>query len=145
MEHITTLVQELQTEDDGTTVEEQTEERSVPAPVWCKCGKCQVMPRDIENKCCNKRTCITERRKFTKFCLDPENLEMCIKNVTDLRNDQRDSSTRAFRKAAYRQFILWQHGYLGKGNRQVVPSCAVLTIREHYPSPTGIYMGFKES
>ena len=113
-------------------------------PQWCKCGKCREMQRDIENKCCNKAECITSRRKFSKFCLDPENLEMVIKNTTDIRNDRRDNSTHAFRKAGYRQFVLWQHGYLGKGNRKVVPSCAVLCIRSKYPSPTGIYMGFKE-
>ena len=114
-------------------------------PEWCICGKCVAMPSEIENKCCRKATCITERRKFTKFCLDPENLEMAVRSLTDLRNDARDSSCRAFRKAAYRQYVLWQHGYLGKGNRRVVPSCCVVKIREHYPSPTGIYMGFRES
>ncbi len=113
-------------------------------PDWFRCAKCQEMPREIENKCCGKKNCITDRRKFGKFCLDPENLEMAILSITDLRNDQRDNSTRAFRKAAYRQYVLWQHGYLGKGNRKVVPSCCVLAIRDKYPSPTGVYMGFKE-
>ena len=111
---------------------------------WCICGNCTEMPQEIENKCCRRRDCITGRRKFTKFCLDPENLEMCIRNTTDIRNDARDSSTRSFRKAAYRQYTLWQHGYLGKGNRRVVPSCCVLKIRTHYPSPTGVYMGYRE-
>ena len=112
-------------------------------PKWCICGNCIEMPQQIENKCCRRCTnCITQRRKFTKFCIDPENLEMCIKNTTDIPNDARDSSTRAFRKAAYRQYVLWQHGYLRKGNRCVVPSCCVLKIRSHYPSPTGNYVGF---
>ena len=102
------------------------------------------MPREIEKKCYRRRDCVILRRRFQKFCLDPENLEMCIKNTTDIGNDPRDSSTRAFRKAAYRQYTLWQHGYLGKGNRRVVPSCSVLKIRSHYPSPTGVYKGFRE-
>ena len=112
--------------------------------LWCKCGNCIEMQRAVENKCCQKEGCITTRRKFCKFCLDPKNLEMVIKNIADIRNDNRDNSTCAFRKAAYRGFVLWQHGYLGKGNRKVVPSCAVLFIRKKYPSPTGIYIGFRE-
>ena len=32
---------------------------------------------------------------------------------------------------------------LGKGKRKVCPSCVVKTIRTHYPSQTGVYMGFR--
>ena len=38
------------------------------------------------------------------------------------------------RKAAYRQFIVWQNGYLGPGNRHPIPSCVVWAISE----PSGI-------
>ena len=55
-------------------------------------------------------------------------LELCIRNIGDIPKDREDNSTRAFRKAAYRQFILARHmhGHLGKGNRHVCPSCVVL-------------------
>ena len=49
-----------------------------------------------------------------------------MRNTRDIRNDREDTSTRAFRKAAYRVFISARHGYLGKGNRRVCPSCVVL-------------------
>ena len=39
----------------------------------------------------------------------------------DIRNDPEDNSTRAFRKAAYRQYVLARYGHLGKGNRWVCP------------------------
>ena len=113
-------------------------------PSWCKCGKCRPMSQEVENKCCKQKNCITLSSRFGKLCLDPDVLELCILNTSDIRNDKEDNSTRAFRKAAYRQFILARHGYLGKGNRWVCPSCAVLKIRERYPSITGVYMGYRE-
>ena len=113
-------------------------------PGWCVCGRCRPMPQEIENKCCKLKKCITSSSRFTKLCLDPDVLELCIRNTSDIRNDREDNSTRAFRKAAYRQFILARHGHLGKGNRRVCPSCVVLKIRERFPSITGVYMGYRE-
>ena len=157
MEHITTLLsqkEDMESTDFGTSnggnieneanLDPQPKPTKPNQPQWCICSNCVEMPREIENKCCRRRTCIISRRRFYKFFIDPENLELCLKNTADVRNDPRDSSTRAFRKAASRQYVLWQHGYLGKGNRRVVPSCSVLKIRSHYPSPTGVYMGFRE-
>ena len=40
--------------------------------------------------------------------------------------------THFFRKAAYYQFALWRYGKLGRGNRRVIPSYAVLQIRHTY-------------
>ena len=117
---------------------------SAQAPDWCKCGYCQPMPQEIENRCCKLKKCISLTSQFAKLCLDPDVLQLCIRNSTDIRNDQEDNSTRAFRKAAYRQFILARHGHLGKGNRRVCPSCVVVKIRKRYPSITGVYMGYRE-
>jgi hypothetical protein len=122
----------------------QDDTSSAELPEWCKCGKCRPMTQEVENKCCCQKKCITLSSRFAKLCLDPDVLELCIRNTGDIRNDREDTSTRAFRKAAYRQFILARYGYLGKGNRGVCPSCVVLKIRARYPSVTGVYMGFRE-
>lgn len=86
--------------------------------------------------CCGQRRCVTTFARFSKLCLDPDVLE-----IEQQHSD--DNSTRAFRKAAYRQFILDRYGHLGKGNRKVCPSCVVKTVRRHYPSQTGVYMGYR--
>ena len=112
-----------------------------PLP-WCKCGVCIVIPQQVENKCCGQRRCVTTFARFSKLCLDPDVLQLCTRNRADIRNDRDDNSTRAFRKASYRQFILDRYGYLGKGNRKVCPSCVVKTVRGRYPSQTGVYMGY---
>lgn len=110
---------------------------SEPTPDWCKCQQCQLMAQEIENKCCGYRNCTTSRRHFLKLCLDPEVLQIYI------RNERENNSTSSFRKAAYRQFIVKKYGHLVKGNQKVVKSCVGLKVRRQYPSPTRIYMGFR--
>ena len=39
---------------------------------------------------------------------------------------------------------MFSHGYLGRGNRKVAPSCVVWKIRDSYPAPDNIYLGFRE-
>ena len=90
------------------------ENLSEPVPEWCKCGQCRTMPQEIENKCCNQRSCVSLCRRFQKLCLDPEYLQLSIRNTNDIRNDRDDNSSSAFRKTAYRHFIIDKYGYLGK-------------------------------
>ena len=114
-----------------------------PVPEWCKCGHCRSMLQEIENRCCKSRDCVSRSRRFTKLCLDRDFLQLSIKSTCDIRNDRQDNSSRAFRKAAYRHYIIEEYGFLGKNKRKVCPSCCVWRIREHFPSATGVYMGFR--
>ena len=87
--------------------------------------------------------CDTTSRHIKKLCLHPEILERCIRNKADIRNDREDTSTSSFRKAAYRQFIFEMYFLLEQGNRKVATASVVIPVRRQYPSPTGIYMGFR--
>ena len=114
-------------------------------PEWCTCTVCRVMPLEEENVCCGKRTCVTSFRMYENVCLDREVLVLAIRARFDIRAEEPDYSSNFFRKAAYRQYCLWKYGKLGKGNRWVLPSCVVLTIRRYYPAPDGVYMGYRRS
>ncbi|KAF0294184.1 hypothetical protein FJT64_008120 [Amphibalanus amphitrite] len=60
------------------------------------------------------------------------------------RLDEPGAYAKPLRFQAYRLYMVWRCGRLGRGNRQPVPSCVVVNIRKKWPSPDGTYVGFKE-
>ena len=76
--------------------------------------------------------------------LDVNVLSIAIINRSDTFVEPVDYSKSSYRKAAYRQFILWRQGHLGRGNRKVVPSSVVWSVRNRFPAPDRMYLGFKE-
>ena len=69
-------------------------------------------------------------------------LSIAVVNRSDVfTTDDPDYSPSGYRKAAYRQWVLWIHGYLGRAN---IPSCVVWAVQYRYPAPDGQYLGFKE-
>jgi len=111
---------------------------------WCLCGYCRPMPTEVEKKCCRLRTCVTRTDLFESTVLDLNVLSIAILNRSEMFVSSFDDSPASYRKAAYRQYILWKEGRLGRGNRVVVPSCVVWSVRTRYPAPDGQYLGFKE-
>ena len=115
------------------------------APDQCKCRNCVVMPTQEENKCCTRTVgpCISTAPLFLQLVLDPNVLDLAMTFregflvLSNVRNNEN------FRHAAYKQYVLWQHGRLRRGNRRVVPSCCVVAIRARYPSPNGMYTGYR--
>ena len=113
-------------------------------PEWCQCGHCVVMPTQ-ENKCCTRvwRPCISRSNLFRQLVLDSNVLDIAMRYREDILVLNNDRNNEHFQHAAYRQYVLWQHGRLGRGNRRVVPSCCVVAICARYPSPNGVYTGYR--
>lgn len=108
---------------------------------WCHCGHCRVMPTQAENKCCCQRRsqCTSILDVFQLIVLNGNVLDFAMRYREDVLALDHPRNNENFRHMAHRQFVLWQHGRLGQGNRRVVPSCCVLAIRAIYPSPNGMY------
>ena len=115
-----------------------------PTPEWCKCKRCREMPTSKERKCCKRSNCLTMDQTFYEICLNGTTLEVAINSQCDIRVDTPRQDARTMRHMAYRQFVMWQHGPLGAGNRVVIPACCVWRIRGKYPSPDGHYTGYKD-
>ena len=117
-------------------------------PTWCICHNCREMPTDVERKCCGQQThsCIAMLPHIEAYILQEGHLRLAIRIWNDVRalDDLPDpgESNKQFRYAAYRQFVVWQYGALGAGNRVVLPSCCVWKIRDRFPDPHGQYKGF---
>ena len=77
-----------------------------------------------------KRTCVTSYELFQNICIDREVLKVAIRATCDIRVEEPDYTSNSFRKAAYRQFILWRFDKLGRGNRKVCPACTVRIVRD---------------
>ncbi|XP_065153424.1 P2X purinoceptor 7-like [Paramisgurnus dabryanus] len=116
---------------------------------WCVCSNCRDMPTDIERLCCGQHpdSCISKLPHMDFYILDEGVLRLAraawndIFAVDDVQEPGEEQ--RSYRHAAYRNFVLWQHGRLGEGNRTVIASCVVWRIRDKYPDANGQYTGFR--
>ncbi|KAL2099390.1 hypothetical protein ACEWY4_005870 [Coilia grayii] len=50
---------------------------------------------------------------------------------------------RRCRHLAYRSFVSWCWGYLGRKVRVIIPACVVLRIRREFPDTEGQNVGFR--
>ena len=121
---------------------ELTFESSDSPPAWCICGKCSVMLNERENVCCKNKTKNHEHPEFHQLVLDEKVLDLAMKGNADwLCYNFNPNENSSWRDTAYRQFTLWDLGYLGRGNRKVIPSCVVQIIRKRFPDKNGNYTG----
>ncbi|XP_077318461.1 P2X purinoceptor 7-like [Lithobates pipiens] len=145
----------ISTPDDSKTSQaEDTPEDRIGNTHWCHCECCIPMATQIESVCCREihqvegcipegGKCITCADMFISQIATQEHVQLTSLAmhldelpVVDANNNRR------LRKTAYRLFMAWIYGYLGKGNRRVIPSCAVKVVRDVFPDPNGSYVGF---
>ena len=86
---------------------------------------------------------ITLLQEFEVACLDPLVLRLNQGYWAEMLAQDAGLNMAGLRHAGYRQFVVWRHGRLGRDARRVLPSCVVTRIRTSFPSPTGVYTGFR--
>lgn len=131
---------------NNSNIPVQQQGQSSAIPAFCVCGQCQEMENEKERLCCReKHLCRSNSSVFRNICIDSDNVGTVIRSLADTYVFTPTYDNRAMRHAAYRQYVMWQHGHLGKGHRKVIPSCCVWQIRKYFPSPDGKYTGYKDS
>lgn len=113
-------------------------------PPWCKCQLCTPMPTEVENKCCSRgvAVCVSMSEAFRDICLNAHVLGVHMRVREDELALEEDRTNANYRHYAYRSYIYWKFGRIGRGNRIVIPACLVRRIRERFPSANGQYRGF---
>ncbi|XP_060077950.1 P2X purinoceptor 7-like [Ylistrum balloti] len=123
---------------------------------WCRCGHCQKMSTETESICCqeieevqtlmskhpNRLACITDHPGFEVICLNVYVLETAYLTFRQYHGPLPDNQNKKNRYIAYRQFVRWCWGWLGRHVRVTLPACAVSSIRNTFPAPDGQYNGF---
>ena len=95
-------------------------------------------------------TCITDNPGFQAVCLNHWVLRVSWNHYRQqYGTDAHDGPEhKKQRHIAYRQFVRWCWGVLGKEIRVPLPSCAVSCIRAHFPPPgledDFVFEGFRD-
>ncbi|XP_069133573.1 uncharacterized protein [Argopecten irradians] len=119
---------------------------------WCRCGHCPAMPTEKESLCCkemdqvqNKLSegCITAHSGFDAVCLNEYVLETAYLTFRQYHGPLPEDQNKRNRYIAYRQFVRWCWGWLGRHVRVILPACAVSSIRNTFPAADGQYHGFE--
>ena len=91
-------------------------------------------------------SCVIKSNEFEKLCINKLVLENVLIGLHESRGNHMEKtwSNWSLRYAAYKQFIWWVFKSLGKGNRRVIPSCALRRTRKLYPEPNREYTLYSE-
>ncbi|CAN8015598.1 unnamed protein product [Ixodes persulcatus] len=138
-----------------TTKASMSDDDSLPPEVdfgvmRCTCENCPLQ----EGQCCRDvprvarnclGRCITRDELFWLVCLDERLLDIAYEKLkfyepTYLEPVARDRNKK-YRFTAYKEFVWWIWGMLGRRRRVRLPCCVVGRIREQFPSAT--YTGFQ--
>eukprot|EP00057_Strongylocentrotus_purpuratus_P000404 XP_001175945.2 PREDICTED: uncharacterized protein LOC752337 [Strongylocentrotus purpuratus] len=118
---------------------------------WCSCnGGCEAMPTARESVCCkevekvikkmdeymenNNLKCITEHPGFRTVCLDEHVLDVAYYQYRQQYDIEMSANDERYQLVAHRQLARWCWEYLGRHVGVPLPSCAVVKIRQAFPS-----------
>ncbi|KAM4051561.1 kelch-like protein 2 isoform 3-T3 [Anomaloglossus baeobatrachus] len=114
---------------------------------WCQCANCISLPTKEESVCCHEVAnlmryinrevkCVTQEESFRDECLDEVLLISHIKYKSKISKKQfLTGRAEVLRRAAYRSFQSWAHGFLGPKRRIPIPACVVCLVRSTFPDP----------
>lgn len=150
----------LQNLPEQQPIAEEPQEAPPARPHICTCQMCPArMPTRAEKKCC-----MQEDLAKTFFADYREGV--CLSTYAEVRHNLHPISVRTswlsqqqylgrydalsfdnmdnnnYRYHAYRNYVKYIHGLLGRFQRKVVPACIVKVIRDTWPSADGTYRGF---
>ena len=122
---------------------------------WCYCKKCEqsdvikekvccLNPKVFENNVFENHLCITETEAFASVCLNRFVLQAAIGTWNQDNREPRNFDDKNFRFIAYKQYISWSYGYLGKRKRKPLPICVIQAIRRKYPDPNNMYIPYHD-
>lgn len=116
------------------------------SPRWCNCGNCRFFFESEKTCCCStKSVCMLqshEQQRLRSIVLDEVSLRTAINGYhLQLREITWNYSNENFRHIAYKQYVSYQHGHLGRGQRISLPNCFLWAVRDKWPS--GHYTGYK--
>lgn len=97
-------------------------------------GVCRPMQTPEEDKCCAKRQCVASFELFCNICLNREVLSIAIRARCNIRVEEPDYESNSYRKAAFRLYIVWRFGKLGRGEQKSLPILCGFSCKEVLPS-----------
>lgn len=152
-----------------STAENSGAQAPPPLPTygrWCNCGNCQDMPTSLERKCCTEECfdltnfqdanftpgsqCVLQSHLLVDQIFSAASLQLQWfrqRRYQGFRGNDLlfcHMTNLHYRYFAYRSYIDFLHGYLGRHNRRVIPACVVAYIRATWPDPDNKYVGFRE-
>ena len=142
--------------NDATSKNKNDQLGQVGNKDWCYCGQCKREIQEIESLCCTEvqaiiedkfegKKCITLAHEFEMLCFKKTILKNVLVGLLETWGDplenKKDLQNRSLRFASYKQFIWWIFKHFGKGNRRVIPSCVVCSIRKLFPKADDSILG----
>ena len=136
-------------EGDDEPVQPVVQQDPVDHPV-CECGHCnfEAQAEHSTRVCCAQlaadyeRTplpegldCYVQHPDFAAVCLHLAVLDVAWLTYKQQYNEPYDegATPKRNRHVAYRQFVRWTYGYLGRTVRVPIPSCVLNAIKNQFP------------